>query len=235
MEEIITRKISKSEARKLYSKLIKIDIDVLERNKSNDAKKHNILKILNNVRAIFTGAYLHYKEVPEETMFERSIEERSKLRRGRIDEIKRKESSINGKLFRHYFKYLSPSNMYNQLSETKGKVNEIRVDLIKKTLTERKKSIEKVAKNYDFRIKENEKIIDIVERIFEYNQLNELGQDLKVLIPSQMLSRLPISLTQLKAGNNSEKLKSEIRQLLHSSYRAKKLTKYICKSLADII
>ena len=40
-----------------------------------------------------------------------------------------------------------------------------------------------------------------------------------------MLSRLPISLAQLKAGNNSEKLKNEIRQLLHSLYRSKKLTK----------
>ena len=40
-----------------------------------------------------------------------------------------------------------------------------------------------------------------------------------------MLSRLPITLAQLKAGNNSEKLKNEIRQLLYSLYRSKKLTK----------
>ena len=40
------------------------------------------------------------------------------------------------------------------------------------------------------------------------------GQGLKILTPSQMLSRLKISLAQLKAGNNSEKLKNEIRQLL---------------------
>ena len=39
-----------------------------------------------------------------------------------------------------------------------------------------------------------------------------------------MLRRLPISLAQLKAGNNSEKLKNEIRQLLYSLYRSKKLT-----------
>ena len=37
-----------------------------------------------------------------------------------------------------------------------------------------------------------------------------------------MLSRLPIYLAQLKAGNNSEKFKNEIRQLLHSLYRSKK-------------
>ena len=42
-----------------------------------------------------------------------------------------------------------------------------------------------------------------------------------------MLSRLPITLVQLKAGNNSERLKSEIRQLLYSLYRSKKLTKTI--------
>ena len=40
-----------------------------------------------------------------------------------------------------------------------------------------------------------------------------------------MLSRLPISLTQLKTGKNSEKPKNEVRQLLYSLYRLKKLTK----------
>ena len=50
-----------------------------------------------------------------------------------------------------------------------------------------------------------------------------------------MLSRLPITLAQLKAGNNSEKLKNEIGQLLYSLYRSKKLTKHLYKSLIDII
>ena len=50
-----------------------------------------------------------------------------------------------------------------------------------------------------------------------------------------MLSRLPITLAQLKAGNNSEKLKNEIRQLLYYLYRSKKPTNQICKSLIDII
>ena len=49
-----------------------------------------------------------------------------------------------------------------------------------------------------------------------------------------MLSRLPISLAQLKAENNSEKLKNEIGQLLYSLYRSKKLTKQLYKSLNDI-
>ena len=50
---------------------------------------------------------------------------------------------------------------------------------------------------------------------------NQPGKGLKILTPGQMLSRLPISLAQLKAGNDSQKLKNEIRQL--------------CKSLVDII
>ena len=45
------------------------------------------------------------------------------------------------------------------------------------------------------------------------------GQGLKILTPEQMLSRLPILLAQLQAGNNSQKLKNEIRQYLYSLYR----------------
>ena len=76
------------------------------------------------------------------------------------------------------------------------------------------------------------KILNYLGEIF--NGLTE-GKGLKILTPNQMLSRLPISLAQLKAGNNSEKLKNEIRQLLYSLYRSKKLTKQIYKSLVDII
>ena len=61
------------------------------------------------------------------------------------------------------------------------------------------------------------------------------GEGLKILTKYRMLSRLSISLAQLKAGNNSEKLKNEIRQLLYSLYRSKKLTKQLYKSLIDII
>ena len=78
-------------------------------------------------------------------------------------------------------------------------------------------------------------MFNIVELILEFNQLNHSGKGSKILTPNQMLSRLPISLAQLKARNNSEKLKNEIRQLLHSLYRSKKLRKNIYKNLVDII
>ena len=50
-----------------------------------------------------------------------------------------------------------------------------------------------------------------------------------------MLSRLPIALAQLQAGNNSKKLKNKIRQLLYSLYRSKNMTEQIYKSLIGII
>ena len=89
--------------------------------------------------------------------------------------------------------------------------------------------------NNTFVIEENEKIINIVENILHFNQLEQQDSSLKILTPNQMLHRLLISLAQLKAGNNSEKLKNEIRQLLYSLYTSTKLTKQLYKSLIDII
>ena len=66
-------------------------------------------------------------------------------------------------------------------------------------------------------------------------QKEQSAKGLKILTPNQMLSRLPITLAQLKAGNNSQKLINEIRQLLHSLYRSKKLTKTIYNHLINTI
>ena len=71
--------------------------------------------------------------------------------------------------------------------------------------------------------------------MLEFNEQNQSGKGLKILMTNQMLSRLPILLAQLKAGNNSEKRKNEIRQIFYSLYRSKKLTKQLYKSLIDII
>ena len=78
--------------------------------------------------------------------------------------------------------------------------------------------------------RENEKpdkIVKIVEDILRFIKQKHKGQGVKILTPNQMLSRLPISLAQLKAGKNSEKLKNVIRQLLYSLYRSKNMTKQV--------
>ena len=74
------------------------------------------------------------------------------------------------------------------------------------------------------------KIFNYLGEIFNGSRI----KGLKILTSNQTLSRLPMSLAQLKAANNSEKLKNEIRQLLHLLYRSKKLTKQLCKILIDI-
>ena len=53
------------------------------------------------------------------------------------------------------------------------------------------------------------------EDILRFIKQKQEEQGIKILTPNQMLSRLPISLAQLKAGNNSEKLKNKMRQLLY--------------------
>ena len=87
--EITTKNISDKEAFKLYSDLITPDNAALEKSKCKSKdKRENTLNVLKNLESVFTVLYLHQKDVPKETRFERSIEEGIKLRRGRLDEIR---------------------------------------------------------------------------------------------------------------------------------------------------
>ena len=117
--------------------------------------------------------------------------------------------------------------------KNKNKNNKF-AEKIKNTWSDLKDEIKKISVD-EKEIEQPDKILKIVEEILEFNKQNQSGKGLKILTPNQMLSRLPITLAQLKAGNNSEKLKNEIRQLLYSLYRSKKLTKQLYKSLIDII
>ena len=86
-------------------------------------------------------------------------------------------------------------------------------------------------------IEQSDRILKITEEILNFNKeiQKQRGLVLKILTPDQMLSRLPITLAQLNAENNPEKLKNEIRQLLCALYRSEKLTKNVYKSLVDIV
>ena len=169
--------------------------------------------------------------------YEKSIAERTKLRRQELEMIKNKEQYINNNLFKEYFtNYQSPSDMYNRLSDAKKtEEHNIQISLIKSGLINLEKVTRNTSKDDVNKIEEMNKIADVVELILNFNKKYQEGEGLKILTPSQMLIRLPISLAQL-AGNNSEKLKNKIRQILHSLYRSKKLTKQTYnKSLIDII
>ena len=89
-------------------------------------------------------------------------------------------SYINNDLLKRYFTdYQSPSNMYKKLTETKGVVNDVQVESIKKVLDKLQGIVDCLPKDNAFKIEENEKIIDIVERILFFNQLNQPVQGLE--------------------------------------------------------
>ena len=141
-----------------------------------------------------------------------------------------KSEGINNDLFTKYFNFLKPSTLAEQLYVTKDK----KKNNVGRRNQNRWSNLKDETKKISQEEIENEKpnqILETVNKIPYFNkeikQQQALG--LKILTPNQMLNRLPITLTQLKAGNNSEKLKNEIRQLLYSLYRSKKL------SLVDII
>ena len=85
------------------------------------------------------------------------------------------------------------------------------------------------------KIEKPDNIVKLVEEILSFNKQKQEGQGIKMLTPDQVLSRLPISLAQLQAGNNSEELKNEIRQLLYSLYRSKYMTKQVYNNLMKSI
>ena len=118
-------------------------------------------------------------------------------------------------------------------SDDKMKDNKL-VSVIISALKDLKKEIKEMS--IDKReIEKPDEIVEIVEQILKFNKEKQEGKGLKILTPSHMLSRLPISLAQLEAGNNSEKLKNEIRELLYSLYRLKNLTKKAYNNLIKYI
>ena len=149
--------------------------------------------------------------------------------------IIKKETGINSELFKKYFNFQMPTAMLKILYNLNDrKKNNWLMNTIKSGLSDLENEIEQMPED-EIEIKELYELVYIVEKILEFNTQNQEGQGLKIITPNQMLSRLPITLSQLKARNNSEKLKNEIRQILYSLYRSKKLTKQIYKSLINII
>ena len=113
----------------------------------------------------------------------------------------------------------------------KEKNNEL-VKVIISGLKDLKEEIKKMSEA-EIEIENPESIVKIVETILNFNEQNQQGKGLNILTPQQMLSRLPIALTQLKVGNNSEKFKNEIRQLLYSLYHSKNMTKRVYNNLIN--
>ena len=112
-------------------------------------------------------------------------------------------------LQQHYEKYLKEIRKGNKITEQKRTLANINV-LIK-------------ARNKAIKF-----IEDYGSVIFEEKRLaKQEGTGLNILTSKQMLQRLPITLAQIKAGDNSESLLNEIRQIVYCLYQSKEITKKV--------
>ena len=257
IEKIHNYEITLDEARNYQTELRilinKLNNDYNPRNPKKAKEKNNVLesarKLLDARKDIigffekgtfpYKGNVFKIKEEKSEEESEDESEEESEEERVQefIEYIENEPKGINYDLFKDYFKFVVPSALVKKLYEIKSKKKKNKlVNVIKSGLSDLKGRIKEMSE--DEKKKKNEqpaKIIKIVEEMLEFNEQNQSGKGLKILTTNQMLSRLPILLAQLKAGNNSEKRKNEIRQIFYSLYRSKKLTKQLYKSLIDII
>ena len=127
---------------------------------------------------------------------------------------------IENSQFKEYFEYSRPSAMYKNLNNTRNiEKNKTIVNKTKNNLADLMMKLKNNPTNNAKRIRNRNSMVEIIKLIFEFNQLDQVEKGFKILMPNQILSRLPISLAQLKAEKNSEKLKNEIRHLFYSLYR----------------
>ena len=70
---------------------------------------------------------------------------------------------------------------------------------------------------------------------YKSKQNKRTGTGLKILTSKQMFQRLPIALAQVKAGNNSEKLLNEIKQIVYSLYQSKQITEKVYNNIIKSI
>ena len=171
-----------------------------------------------------------------------------------LEQINRLDKFYGSGLINKYFKETSLIKIINQLkiTEKKPKTHQKYINLMVHLiigLEKLKEEIENMSKdavgNKKFGYLKDlvRKIVDANQKLDEMSDLEteesaterQQGQGLKILTPQQMIATLPILLAQLKAGNNSKKLKNEIRQLLYSLYRSKNLSKTIYNSLMNTI
>ena len=212
--------------------------------KSKYNKKINSLNAKNKKKLDYKKLRLsdNYQYSSEEEQEEKQEEKQEEIQEETKPDVNtfsewiiKKETDINRELFKKHFYYQTQPALLKELFETNNKErNKVLVDVNNSGLKDFKKEIEKMSKE-EREIEKSGKIIEIFKEILKFNKQNEEEQGLKILTPRQILSRLPITLAQLQAGNNSEKLKNEIRQLLYSLYRSKNMTKEVYNNLIKYI
>ena len=149
-----------------------------------------------------------------------------------------------------FYEYMDSKELFNAIknshikfSEVKNKQNEFlnklsNIKIGRKTL-EQEKIINNLERFYISRQEVINFFRDFTEMLSDANynakQNETKGKGLKILTPKQMLQRLPIALVQVKAGNNSESLLNQIRQIVYSLYQSKQIIKKVCNNIIKSI
>ena len=176
---------------------------------------------------------------PEESLFEDEDvhrgDEDTNENQNNLDDLDKavviNDEMIDKELFKQYFDYESLNKMLEDLYTKEGtSSNKTTADMIRNKLSNFSRNVIRMTPG-EIAAKRLFKIMNTVARILDFNKQSQEGKGLKILTPQQMLTRLPIFLVQIKAGNNSPKLKNEIRQLLYSLYRSKKLRKHFMNAI----
>ena len=115
--------------------------------------------------------------------------------------------------------------------ETERDFNRIKQGDPKHRSDEQKKTINNVKNLFESRQKVAQMFNDYPREKSKHIYESKLGKGLKILTPNQMLKRLPIALPQIKAGNNSESLLNEIKQIVFSLYRSNEITKKVYNNI----
>ena len=117
------------------------------------------------------------------------------------------------------------ANAKNDQAEFKSDLNEIKKEAKQNRSEEQKTSLHNIEMLYKARKSVIKFFDDYSSMLSEAKLKATKGTGLKILTPKQMLQRLPIALAQVKAGNNSENLLNEIRQIVYSLYQSKEIMK----------
>ena len=156
-------------------------------------------------------------------------------------------------MVKKYFKSDSLVKIIKQLNNLKNQNNLVARDAkilsINIGLSDLKEDMKKLSES-QVKNRELDLLANFIENLLTADQINSMlpleseedaakrqrGQGLKITTPSQLITRLPILLAQIKkAGNNSQKLKNEIRQIAYSLYGSNNLSKLIYNNLINTI
>ena len=149
-----------------------------------------------------------------------------------------------------FYEYVDSKDLFNAIknlqikfSEAKNKQDEFlnklnNIKIGKKTI-EQKETINNLIKFYNSREEIISFFTDYAKMLSDVNYDSKhsktKGKALKILTHKQILQRLPIALAQVKAGNNSESLLNEIRQIVYSLYQTKQITKKVYNNIIKSI